>query len=148
MFLFIPKLQTPFARHLHNAGIFVSAVHSKLIRDYRNNTIRRVKRDKAKLHGLLQCKLLKSAIYSGNSIITPLLYPLKAVATIPAHLVIFSNRHRGLHGLNLVVVVMPPAQNFAVHKSHLIAVFLQKLRLVPLDFLLIIFSQKYIFPCV
>ena len=37
----------PIARYLHNAGIFVSAVHAKLIHDYGNNTIRRVKTDKA-----------------------------------------------------------------------------------------------------
>ena len=37
----------PITRYLHNAGIFVSAVHAKLIHDYGNNTIRRVKTDKA-----------------------------------------------------------------------------------------------------
>lgn len=37
----------PIARYLHNAGIFVSAVHAKLIHDYGNNTIRKVKTDKA-----------------------------------------------------------------------------------------------------
>ena len=37
----------PIARYLHNEGIFVSAVHAKLIHDYGNNTIRKVKTDKA-----------------------------------------------------------------------------------------------------
>lgn len=37
----------PIARHLQSAGIFVSAVHAKLIHDYGNNTIRKVKTDKA-----------------------------------------------------------------------------------------------------
>ena len=37
----------PIARYLYNAGIFVSAVHAKLIHDYGNNTIRKVKTDKA-----------------------------------------------------------------------------------------------------
>lgn len=37
----------PIARYLHSAGIFVSAVHAKLIHDYGNNTIRKVKTDKA-----------------------------------------------------------------------------------------------------
>lgn len=33
----------PIARYLHEAGLFVSAVHAKLIHDYGNNTIRKVK---------------------------------------------------------------------------------------------------------
>lgn len=37
----------PIARYLHSAGIFVSVVHAKLIHDYGNNTIRKVKTDKA-----------------------------------------------------------------------------------------------------
>ena len=37
----------PIAYALHEAGLFVSAVHAKLIHDYGNNTIRRVKTDKA-----------------------------------------------------------------------------------------------------
>lgn len=37
----------PIARYLHSAGIFVSAVHAKLIHDYGNNTIRKVKTDNA-----------------------------------------------------------------------------------------------------
>ena len=37
----------PIARYLYNTGIFVSAVHAKLIHDYGNNTIRKVKTDKA-----------------------------------------------------------------------------------------------------
>lgn len=37
----------PIAQHLQSAGIFVSAVHAKLIHDYGNNTIRKVKTDKA-----------------------------------------------------------------------------------------------------
>ena len=37
----------PIARYLHNEGVFVSAVHAKLIHDYGNNTIRKVKTDKA-----------------------------------------------------------------------------------------------------
>lgn len=37
----------PIARYLHSVGIFVSAVHAKLIHDYGNNTIRKVKTDKA-----------------------------------------------------------------------------------------------------
>ncbi len=41
------KYYQPIARALHEAGIFVSAVHAKLIHDYGNNTIRRVKTDKA-----------------------------------------------------------------------------------------------------
>lgn len=37
----------PVARYLREAGIFVSAVHAKLIHDYGNNTIRQIKTDKA-----------------------------------------------------------------------------------------------------
>ncbi len=37
----------PIARYLHEAGIFVSVVHPKLIHDYGNNSIRKVKTDKA-----------------------------------------------------------------------------------------------------
>jgi len=37
----------PIAYALHEAGLFVSAVHAKLIHDYGNNTIRKVKTDKA-----------------------------------------------------------------------------------------------------
>jgi transposase len=37
----------PIAYSLQEAGLFVSAVHAKLIHDYGNNTIRRVKTDKA-----------------------------------------------------------------------------------------------------
>jgi transposase len=37
----------PIAHSLHEQGLFVSAVHAKLIHDYGNNTIRRVKTDKA-----------------------------------------------------------------------------------------------------
>jgi len=37
----------PIAYALNEAGLFVSAVHAKLIHDYGNNTIRRVKTDKA-----------------------------------------------------------------------------------------------------
>ena len=37
----------PIAYALHESGLFVSAVHAKLIHDYGNNTIRRVKTDKA-----------------------------------------------------------------------------------------------------
>lgn len=37
----------PIARYLHEAGIFVSAVHAKLIHDYGNNSIRKLKTDKA-----------------------------------------------------------------------------------------------------
>lgn len=37
----------PIAQYLHEAGIFVSAVHAKLIHDYGNNSIRKVKTDRA-----------------------------------------------------------------------------------------------------
>lgn len=37
----------PVARFLHDEGIFVSAVNPKLIKDYGNNTLRKVKTDKA-----------------------------------------------------------------------------------------------------
>ena len=37
----------PIAYALHEAGLFVSAVHAKLIHDFGNNTIRKVKTDKA-----------------------------------------------------------------------------------------------------
>ena len=37
----------PIAHALHEAGLFVCAVHAKLIHDYGNNTIRKVKTDKA-----------------------------------------------------------------------------------------------------
>jgi len=37
----------PIAYTLHEAGLFVSAVHAKIIHDYGNNTIRKVKTDKA-----------------------------------------------------------------------------------------------------
>jgi transposase len=36
----------PVAQHLHEAGIFVSVVHAKLLHGYGNNTIRKVKTDK------------------------------------------------------------------------------------------------------
>lgn len=36
----------PIAYHLHEAGIFVSVVHAKLLHGYGNNTIRKVKTDK------------------------------------------------------------------------------------------------------
>jgi transposase len=41
------KYYQPIARYLHDAGIFVSVVHAKLIHDYGNNSIRRIKTDKA-----------------------------------------------------------------------------------------------------
>ncbi|NPV89383.1 MAG: IS110 family transposase [Firmicutes bacterium] len=44
---FTGKYYQPIARYLHEAGIFVSAVHAKLIHDYGNNSIRKVKTDKA-----------------------------------------------------------------------------------------------------
>ena len=37
----------PVARFLHEEGIFVSVVNPKLIKDYGNNTLRKVKTDKA-----------------------------------------------------------------------------------------------------
>lgn len=37
----------PVARYLHEKGFFVSAVHAKLIHDFGNNSIRKVKTDKA-----------------------------------------------------------------------------------------------------
>ncbi len=37
----------PVARFLHDAGLFVSAVNPKLIKDYGNNSLRKVKTDKA-----------------------------------------------------------------------------------------------------
>jgi len=37
----------PIARYLYEAGIFVSVVHAKLIHDYGNNSIRKVKTDRA-----------------------------------------------------------------------------------------------------
>ena len=37
----------PVARFLHDEGVFVSAVNPKLIKDYGNNTLRKVKTDKA-----------------------------------------------------------------------------------------------------
>ncbi len=37
----------PVAQFLHNEGLFVSAVNPKLIKDYGNNTLRKVKTDKA-----------------------------------------------------------------------------------------------------
>lgn len=37
----------PIARYFHEAGIFVSVVHAKLIHDYGNNSIRKIKTDKA-----------------------------------------------------------------------------------------------------
>jgi len=36
----------PVAQMLHDAGLFVSAVNPKLIKDYRNNSLRKVKTDK------------------------------------------------------------------------------------------------------
>ena len=41
------KYYQPIARCLHDAGIFVCVVHAKLIHDYGNNSIRKVKTDKA-----------------------------------------------------------------------------------------------------
>lgn len=37
----------PISRYLHDAGFFVAAVHAKLIHDFGNNSIRKVKTDKA-----------------------------------------------------------------------------------------------------
>lgn len=37
----------PVDHFLHEGGIFVSAVNPKLIKDYGNNTLRKVKKDKA-----------------------------------------------------------------------------------------------------
>ena len=37
----------PVAQYLHNAGLYVSAVNPKLIKDYGNNSLRKVKTDKA-----------------------------------------------------------------------------------------------------
>ena len=37
----------PIAHHLHEAGIFVSVVHAKLLHGYGNDTIRKVKTDRA-----------------------------------------------------------------------------------------------------
>ena len=37
----------PVARFLHEEGIFVSAVNPKLVKDYGNNSLRKVKTDKA-----------------------------------------------------------------------------------------------------
>ena len=37
----------PIARHLHDAGFFVVVVHAKLIHDFGNNSIRKIKTDKA-----------------------------------------------------------------------------------------------------
>ncbi|MEY8262316.1 transposase [Oscillospiraceae bacterium 50-60] len=37
----------PAAQFLHDAGLYVSAVNPKLIKDYRNNSLRKVKTDKA-----------------------------------------------------------------------------------------------------
>jgi hypothetical protein len=36
----------PIARYLHDAGLFVSVVHAKLVHDYGNNSIRKVKTDR------------------------------------------------------------------------------------------------------
>ena len=47
----------PIAYVLHEAGLFVSAVHAKLIHDYGNNTIRRVKTDKADAIKIANCGL-------------------------------------------------------------------------------------------
>ena len=37
----------PIAQFLHDAGLYVSAVNPKLIKDYGNNSLRKVKTDKA-----------------------------------------------------------------------------------------------------
>lgn len=41
------KYYQPIARHLSDSGLFISVVHAKLIHDYGNNSIRKVKTDKA-----------------------------------------------------------------------------------------------------
>jgi len=41
------KYYQPIARYLADAGFYVSVVHAKLIHDYGNNSIRKVKTDKA-----------------------------------------------------------------------------------------------------
>ncbi|MDF2986611.1 MAG: family transposase [Eubacterium sp.] len=41
------KYYQPIARYLSDSGLFISVVHAKLIHDYGNNTIRKVKTDKA-----------------------------------------------------------------------------------------------------
>ena len=41
------KYYQPIARYLNDAGFFVCAVHAKLIHDFANNSIRKIKTDKA-----------------------------------------------------------------------------------------------------
>lgn len=41
------KYYQPIARYLSDSGLFISVVHAKLIHDYGNNSIRKVKTDKA-----------------------------------------------------------------------------------------------------
>lgn len=45
----------PIARYLFEAGFFVSVVHAKLVHDFGNNSIRKVKTDKA--DAIKNCKL-------------------------------------------------------------------------------------------
>ena len=47
----------PVARFLHEEGIFVSAVNPKLIKDYGNNTLRKVKTDKADARKIARYRL-------------------------------------------------------------------------------------------
>lgn len=58
------RYHEPIARYLHDAGFFVAAVHAKLIHDFSNNSIRKVKTDKADAlkianYGLANWTLLK-----------------------------------------------------------------------------------------
>ena len=41
------KYYQPIARYLYESGLYVSVVHAKIIHDFANNSIRRIKTDKA-----------------------------------------------------------------------------------------------------
>jgi transposase len=56
------RYHEPVAAALHGAGIFVSVVNPKLIKDYGNNTLRKVKTDKADARKIARYVKTKTAL--------------------------------------------------------------------------------------
>lgn len=66
------KYYQPIARYLSDSGLFISVVHAKLIHDYGNNSIRKVKTDKADAvkianYGLSNWVLLKPYVLEDDT---------------------------------------------------------------------------------
>ena len=76
----------PVAQFLHNEGIFVSAVNPKLIKDYGNNTLRKVKTDAADSRKIAQYGLDRWANLRQHTPMDTIRYQLKTL-----------NRQQGLY---------------------------------------------------